>query len=151
MVLINTARGGVVDEGALLDHLRAHPAAQVMIDVWQGEPHINAELLARARIATPHIAGYSRPGRRAASRILRSALARGLSRDRPGPFVPADPTRVRLPPLRPEALDILSRYDVRTDTMQVTPSAQGFQALRRDQVLREEFTVSPLAGMPQAV
>ncbi len=55
-VLINTSRGEVVDSSALKKHRAIIPC----LDVWENEPLIDHELLERAVIATPHIAGYSK-------------------------------------------------------------------------------------------
>ncbi len=58
---INSSRGEVVNEGALLKYRDKFGA--VIIDVWNGEPEINRELLNSADITTPHIAGYSLEGK----------------------------------------------------------------------------------------
>lgn len=42
-ILINVARGGIIDEGALYDHLRSHPSFQTGIDVWWIEPFGSGE------------------------------------------------------------------------------------------------------------
>ncbi|MFH0965799.1 MAG: 4-phosphoerythronate dehydrogenase [Planctomycetota bacterium] len=61
--LINTSRGAVTDTSALLESLaRGRPGA-VVLDVWEGEPAIDVELLSRTDIATAHIAGYSFDGK----------------------------------------------------------------------------------------
>lgn len=59
-VFINSCRGQVVNDEALVG---ASGLSGVIIDVWNGEPEISPELLARADIATPHIAGYSVEGK----------------------------------------------------------------------------------------
>ena len=69
VLIINTARGGVVDEQALLDS-----GQPFVIDTWEGEPHINPEVLSRATLASMHIAGYSIEGKRNASRMCLDAL-----------------------------------------------------------------------------
>ncbi|NLH72428.1 MAG: hydroxyacid dehydrogenase [Verrucomicrobia bacterium] len=63
-VLVNTSRGGVIDEFALLDALRTGKLAGAALDVLDGEPDIRADnpLVAYARehdnlIITPHIGG----------------------------------------------------------------------------------------------
>ncbi len=60
-LFINSSRGEVVDENALL-HYR-EKLSGLVLDVWNNEPEINAELVAAADIATPHIAGYSVEGK----------------------------------------------------------------------------------------
>ena len=61
--LINASRGAVVDNQALLAHLRGGADVQVALDVWEGEPLANLDLAALCHIATPHIAGYSLDGK----------------------------------------------------------------------------------------
>jgi erythronate-4-phosphate dehydrogenase len=74
VVLINTARGEVIDDPALIEFLEARPRAQVVLDVWRDEPRINPALLAKAAIGTPHIAGYSLDGRIRAARMIHAGV-----------------------------------------------------------------------------
>jgi erythronate-4-phosphate dehydrogenase len=67
---INACRGGVVNEQALLDFLNSNPDAFAALDVWNSEPVIDQALLARANIATPHMAGYSRNAKARATEML---------------------------------------------------------------------------------
>lgn len=60
-IFINSSRGEVVQEEALLASIGKLSA--VIIDVWRNEPAINKELMEKADIATPHIAGYSYEGK----------------------------------------------------------------------------------------
>jgi len=57
VILVNTARGPVVDEGDLVDALRAGVVGGAGLDVFDNEPNINPELVAMENvILTPHIA-----------------------------------------------------------------------------------------------
>ena len=60
-VLINTARGGVVDERALADALRAGHVGGAALDVFADEPLPSGSPLANAPnlILTPHIGGVT--------------------------------------------------------------------------------------------
>lgn len=62
-LLINTARGGVVDNCALLNHLSQHSHLQAVLDVWENEPVIDVALLEQCFLASPHVAGYSQDGK----------------------------------------------------------------------------------------
>ena len=58
-LIINAARGGIIDEKAWLNYAKQHPTLTSIIDCWQDEPNINPKLYAIAKIATPHIAGHA--------------------------------------------------------------------------------------------
>ncbi len=54
--LINTARGPVVDEDALIDALRQRRIAGAGIDVYTGEPHVNSDFFELENVLlTPHV------------------------------------------------------------------------------------------------
>ena len=55
-VLVNTARGPVVDEDALADALESERLFAAGLDVYDGEPTVNPRLLAAPRtVLLPHI------------------------------------------------------------------------------------------------
>nr|WP_320402962.1 4-phosphoerythronate dehydrogenase PdxB [Escherichia coli] len=62
-ILINACRGAVVDNTALLTCLNEGQKVSVGLDVWEGEPELNVELLKKVDIGTPHIAGYTLEGK----------------------------------------------------------------------------------------
>jgi len=62
-VFVNASRGGVADSGALKSAIGAGRLGAAVLDVWEGEPEIDAELLKMVDIGTPHIAGYSLDGK----------------------------------------------------------------------------------------
>jgi D-3-phosphoglycerate dehydrogenase len=65
VIVVNTSRGGVVDEGALLDALEAGHVRAAGLDVLESEPDVRGSVtLAYAQanpnlIVTPHIGGFS--------------------------------------------------------------------------------------------
>ena len=65
-LLINTCRGSVVEENALLELLNRRSDLTCIVDVWENEPVTNSALVQRVDIATPHVAGYSMEAKRIA-------------------------------------------------------------------------------------
>ena len=64
--LINLARGGIVDDGALAQALRNRTIAAAGLDVYEGEPTVHPDLLTVPNVVlTPHIASAT-PGTRQA-------------------------------------------------------------------------------------
>jgi erythronate-4-phosphate dehydrogenase len=72
-ILFNTSRGPVVDNLALLD-LTNKKELMAVLDVWEGEPKINTELMQKVYAGTPHIAGYSYEGKVNGTKIIYDAL-----------------------------------------------------------------------------
>ena len=81
--LINAARGPVVDNDALYDVLLEREDLQAVLDVWEGEPRVNAALADLCVIATPHIAGYSLDGRQRGTAQIYQALCGFLEQPAP--------------------------------------------------------------------
>lgn len=73
-ILINTSRGSVIDNGALLKVLSKRADITTILDVWESEPDISLPLLAHVRLASPHIAGYSLDGKINGTRMVYQAL-----------------------------------------------------------------------------
>lgn len=73
--LINTARGALVDQGALKQALKEGRIAGAALDVYQQEPPTDAEFLALPNlICTPHIAGNSQEAELAMGRAAITGL-----------------------------------------------------------------------------
>lgn len=58
-ILINTARGSIIDNTALLKILQCKKKIRVVLDVWESEPYLLSPLLSYVDIGTAHIAGYT--------------------------------------------------------------------------------------------
>ncbi len=75
-IIVNAARGPVTDTAALIRAIDEGTVSRAVIDCWEGEPRISRELLRRADIATPHIAGYSLQGKIRATTICLDFFSR---------------------------------------------------------------------------
>jgi len=74
-ILVNTARGPVVDEAALVHALQEGSIAGAALDVFEFEPVVSEELFALENVVlTPHIASATRDARLAMGMLCVSAL-----------------------------------------------------------------------------
>ncbi|WP_428418457.1 2-hydroxyacid dehydrogenase [Methylibium sp.] len=95
--LTNIARGGVVDDAALAEALKARRIAAAGLDVFEGEPKLNPALLELPNVVlTPHIASASVATRRAMASLAVDNLIAALGC---GPQAGRPPT-----PVNPEVL-----------------------------------------------
>ena len=153
VIFINAARGPVIATDALLAALGTR-VAHAVIDCWEGEPAYRSDLLARADLATPHIAGHSFEGKvNGTAMVYRKACAffgaeASYPFALPPPPVPlwqADAAGQR----DEDALRrlVLSVYDIEADSQRLKAScvadaaarAAAFDAQRSDYPMRREF------------
>ncbi|MFB9214850.1 4-phosphoerythronate dehydrogenase [Vibrio sinaloensis] len=62
-ILINAARGPIVDNTALKQRLAKNDGFIAALDVFEFEPEVDMELLPLLAFATPHVAGYGLEGK----------------------------------------------------------------------------------------
>lgn len=125
-VIINAARGAIVDTPALINALREGYVSAAVIDCWEGEPAIDRTLLELADIATPHIAGYSLQGKRRATALALQAVDSSVD-------VELDPVAVA-----PSVSAIASTYSPRADTLALKSNPSAFESLRNTYAYRPE-------------
>ena len=131
--IINTSRGEVVDNEALLSALNEGRVRDAVIDVWEHEPQLNLELLQRVYIGTPHIAGYSADGKVNADNMVIDALCQHFGLKHPGPIKP--------PSLPVDFLytgDPLQLYNPLDDSQKLKQHPENFESLRNNYPLRRE-------------
>lgn len=83
-ILINAARGGVVDDAALIKALRERRIAAAGLDVYENEPKLNAEFLRLKNVVlTPHIASSTEVTRHKMAMMAAENLVAALTTGRP--------------------------------------------------------------------
>lgn len=134
-VILNAGRGGIIDETALLEAMTEGKVSEAVIDTWENEPDINWELLKKAFIATPHIAGYSADGKANATRMSLEALCRFFHH--PMNFTIAPP---RMTPRNywNKTDKNLQFYDPEADSKRLKAHPEDFEFLRGNYPLRRE-------------
>lgn len=87
-ILVNTARGGCVDEGALVEALRAGRIFGAALDVYAHEPALDAALLTCPRLLlAPHLGSATTQARTAMAQLCADAVIAVLSGRRPSNVV----------------------------------------------------------------
>jgi erythronate-4-phosphate dehydrogenase len=153
-LLINTSRGPVVHGASLLEALRSGHLSGAVLDVWENEPAVDAELLREVGLASPHIAGYSLDGKVNAVIQVRDAVLRCF-----GGMVPWDPWGEVAPPEAPVIVPgpgepearlhqaVMHCYDIRSDDAALRQTLNlpaedrpgAFSRLRKQYRVRREF------------
>ena len=160
LILVNTSRGPVVEEKALVEALDKGMIAHAVLDVYESEPNVDKELLERLTLATPHIAGYSMDGKAGGTRMSVQALSRhfGLGMDDWLPSGLPQPERKEIladaSGNLPEVLWEVYRncYDVESDHRRLRESPEAFELLRGEYPFRREapaYAVRLFQGYPR--
>jgi erythronate-4-phosphate dehydrogenase len=146
-VLINTARGAVVDNKALLKAIDGEWLRGAVLDVWENEPNISPELLDVVDIGTPHIAGYSFDGKVNGAHMIYEAVCKFFklpptwTPKLPPPPVPRHRMFLEAGMDDEDALhDAIHRvYDITADDAALREDLRGFDKLRAEYPIRREF------------
>ena len=136
-IVINTARGEVIETSSLKYALDNDIIADAIIDVWENEPNIDLSLLNKVWISTPHIAGYSADGKAKATEMALMALTDFLGID----------STIEIHP--PSLLDnkisahtfheaLLAIYNPLCDSEVLKNNSSSFEELRSNYKLRRE-------------
>ncbi len=145
-MLINSARGPVINADDLQADI-ARTGRQVVLDVFEHEPEIAANLLSKLAIATPHIAGYTLEGKLRGTQMIYDALCEKLT------VAPVQTMHKLLPlnmflwsELKAHPDRLVKFYDIMADDAALRDklingqiSGTDFDQLRRDYHLRREW------------
>ncbi len=151
-IIINSSRGAVIDNKALLN-IVDKKCIKVILDVWEGEPSVNTNLLQKVFIGSAHISGYSLEGKVNGTKMIYDALCRFTNQ--------LNDWEPKLPPIEINVIDVSSVksieeklhlifkqiYDIEKDDSEIRKMiemnenmyAAYFDKLRKDYHLRREF------------
>lgn len=150
-LLINSSRGAVVDNYALLRALNMGKVGDAVMDCWEGEPRLNTALMLASFIATPHIAGYSADGKANATRMIVEAAGRELGVEiDTSEIVPPTPPAGTFSLAKngdPVATAVLSSYNPLFETRSLKRQPHEFERLRSSYGLRREFSAYTITGV----
>ena len=158
ITLINTCRGEVIDEAALREAQAAGKIKHLVLDVFAGEPRPDPAVCAIADLVTPHIAGYSLPGKLNGTTQVAAAFRAFFGfTDTWAPAYP-HPTDADLPYVAGSEASFLRRciaavYDVARDDARMRAAlgeadpGKGFDRLRREYPIRHEFASYQVIGL----
>ncbi|REL24974.1 4-phosphoerythronate dehydrogenase [Rhodohalobacter sp. SW132] len=147
-LIINSSRGEVVDEELILDEMETGRLKSAIIDVWKGEPGFNTRLAKKAKIATPHIAGYSVQSKLRASQMIIDQFCRhfGLPVQPPEPVEKVDLNLTKTYESLGQVLEDIHpicTFDTELRKLIELPSGErkkAFKTLRSESELRHEYT-----------
>jgi erythronate-4-phosphate dehydrogenase len=151
--LMNTARGAVIDNRALKEALLARAMEGAMLDVWEGEPRIDYELLRETDLGSPHIAGYSLDGKVRGTEMILEQLCRffgaNVAWDTSGIYPPVASIAPAAGTSRMDAIRsiVLQAFDILVPDANLRAlaslapdvAASAFDRLRTEYPLRPEF------------
>jgi erythronate-4-phosphate dehydrogenase len=159
-ILVNTARGAAVDNRALERLLAGRPDLSIVLDVWEGEPAIDAALLQKIVLGTPHIAGYSLDGKlRGTGMIYRAVCAHfglAVQWEEGGELPPGESLDLSAmddsDPVACLGKAVFQSYDIRRDdrrlrellTLAPAQAPAYFDRLRKEYPVRREFSATTL-------
>lgn len=145
-ILVNAARGAVVDNKALDAALKQRPDIKVVLDVWEDEPGINTSLLNKVSLGTPHIAGYSEKGKLRATQSVLEGFCKHFSMALPATTSPVK-NRELVINLEHEMKEgdllvriILQAYSISADSLESSVTNVDFDRLRNSYDFRAEFS-----------
>lgn len=152
-VLINSCRGEVTDTVSVKTALKESIISDFICDCWENEPDLDLELLSLTRIATPHIAGYSKDGKATGSLMSVQAIDKffglGIADWKPTGVEKPEGQEFKLNGINREGQTksgqeilseaVLHTYDIRKDDEEFRKDTSLFEQLRGDYPVRREF------------
>ncbi|MDR2954199.1 MAG: 4-phosphoerythronate dehydrogenase PdxB [Prevotella sp.] len=155
-IIINSARGGIVDTESIKRAIKSGTISGAIIDCWEDEPTIDPDYLDMADIATPHIAGYSADGKANASRMSLETIADfyGLSKEPLSLIKPLSPENpiIDMNDIKEQNRifgAILKTYNPMDDCRHLREYPERFKQFRNEYPLRREYLAYTIKNAPE--
>ena len=155
-ILLNAGRGAAIKADDLLAFLSVRKDVKTVLDVWEHEPFIDANLADCIDIATPHIAGYTLEGKMRGTYMLKQAFCQWMKieiGDALEDYLPvASMSSVEITPRGKLEQLIKLMYDPYSDdralrkTLKASDQAVKFDLLRKQYPERREFYSLQIKG-----
>lgn len=153
-ILIQTSRGGVVDDEVVAECI-ASKEIRAVLDVYETEPNVSADLINDVRYCTPHIAGYSRQAKHNGALMVARAYLQHIGATENLNVVTSPlPTLEHsihdlLEPSKLSLRDVVAEAQWFTEAYVQQPGSDQFDALRKAYEPRDEV-LSALMQEPLA-
>lgn len=154
-VIINSARGAIIDTEAIKEALKGGKISGAVIDCWEKEPTIDLEYMKMVDIATPHIAGYSADGKANATRMSLQSLVKFWNMSDQGIRA------IKVPDIEDSIIDysliadknkldkiFLKTYNPLEDMSRLLNNPVKFSQLRAEYPLRREYPAYKIINVP---
>ena len=161
-VLINSSRGGVVDQDFLKRAIKEKKIAGSILDVWRNEPEIDREMLNESIIGTAHIAGYSMDGKANGTAMVVKTISDyfnfSINNWYP-PNIPCPENIIITPEIGNNNNEVILKniiaktYDIHYDNAELKKHPDKFEFFRPNHPLRREFPVYKVktSGLSEAL
>lgn len=133
--IINTSRGEVIDSAAVGGE-HNHP---LLFDVWEREPNIDPQLLDRALVSTPHIAGYSLQGKANGTMIVVREIARYFDLPLMDWYPDVEPNLGAMIKWEQMQRTMREHLDIEAESRVLKSRAEEFESLRNNYNYRKEY------------
>jgi len=141
-LIVNAARGGIVDERAMAEAYRDGRIGGFAIDCWVGEPDINSHILKEAFIATPHIAGYSADGKANATAMCINAISEYFSLNGLAVQTKLSHKQTNMAKGSQLLRTLIQNYDIERDSINLKNNLDRFEYFRNNYPERRELELS---------
>lgn len=140
-MIINAARGGVVDEDALKDAILHKRVGFTVLDCWCDEPDADVDLMDMVNVSTPHIAGYSADGKQNATVAVIEAVSDFFSIDVDMLHDALSDKEIVECGMDDVMTEFLSSYNIMSDSDELKKEPVRFEEFRAHYHRRRERTI----------